>query len=47
MQFINMRSDTQTLPADEMRDAMRNTDLGDCSYNEDPTVRTLEEMAAK
>jgi threonine aldolase len=47
MEVINMRSDTQTLPTDSMRDAMKNAALGDSSYDEDPTVNRLEEMAAK
>ena len=47
MEIINMRSDTQTLPTASMREAMRNADLVDNSYDEDPTVNRLEEMAAK
>jgi threonine aldolase len=44
--FIEMRSDTLTLPTDEMRDAMRSAEVGDDVYGEDPTVRLLEELAA-
>lgn len=35
---IDLRSDTVTLPSDEMRDAMRNAKLGDDVFKEDPTV---------
>lgn len=44
---IDLRSDTVTMPTDEMRDAMRNAKLGDDVFGEDPTVRTLEELAAR
>lgn len=47
MDIINMRSDTQTLPTESMRDAMRNAELGDSSYGEDPTVDKLEKMSAE
>ena len=46
MNIINLRSDTQTLPTDEMLEAMRTAPLGDDTYDEDPTVHDLEEMAA-
>ena len=42
-----MRSDTVTLPTDEMREAMNNAEVGDDVYQEDPTVNRLEELAAK
>ncbi len=41
-----MRSDTVTLPTDEMREAMNNAEVGDDVYQEDPTVNQLEELAA-
>lgn len=44
---INLRSDTQTLPTEEMLEAMRRAPLGDDVFGEDPTVNRLEEMAAK
>lgn len=44
---IDLRSDTVTLPTDEMRDAMNNAKVGDDVYQEDPTVNRLEELAAK
>jgi threonine aldolase len=46
MDVINLRSDTQTLPNEEMLDAMRNAQLGDDTYDEDPTVQKFETMAA-
>lgn len=44
--FIDLRSDTVTLPTDEMLEAIRHAKLGDDVYREDPTVNKLEEMAA-
>jgi len=44
---IDLRSDTVTLPTDEMREAMKNVEVGDDVYKEDPTVNRLEELAAK
>ncbi len=45
--LIDLRSDTVTLPTEEMLEAIRNAELGDDVYREDPTVNRLEEMAAK
>src|SRR5213080_1466317 len=45
--MIDLRSDTVTLPTEEMREAMRAAPLGDDSREGDPTVRRLEEAAAK
>jgi threonine aldolase len=45
--FIDLRSDTVTLPTDEMLEAIKNAELGDDVFREDPTVNRLEEMAAK
>lgn len=42
-----MRSDTVTLPTNEMREAMKSAKLGDDVYGEDPTVNQLEKLAAK
>ena len=47
MHILNFRSDTQTLPTEEMLDAMRHAELGDDVFGEDPTVNKLEEMAAE
>jgi threonine aldolase len=44
--FIDLRSDTVTLPTPTMREAMANAPLGDDVYGEDPTVNALEELAA-
>jgi threonine aldolase len=44
---IDLRSDTVTLPTEEMLEAIRNAELGDDGYREDPTVNRLEELAAK
>ena len=47
MDVIDLRSDTVTLPTEEMRRAMYEADLGDDVYGEDPTVNRLESMAAE
>ncbi|HYZ94042.1 MAG TPA: GntG family PLP-dependent aldolase [Actinomycetota bacterium] len=44
--FIDLRSDTVTLPTEAMRRAMAAADLGDDCYGEDPTVNGLQELAA-
>lgn len=44
--MINLRSDTQTLPTEEMLEAIRTAPLGDDTYDEDPTVQRFEAMAA-
>ena len=44
---INLRSDTQTLPTEEMLEEARYTLLGDDVFGEDPTVNKLEEMSAE
>ncbi|HZU05449.1 MAG TPA: GntG family PLP-dependent aldolase [Chloroflexota bacterium] len=43
---IDLRSDTVTLPTEEMYEAMRTAPVGDDVLGEDPTVRRLEEAAA-
>jgi threonine aldolase len=45
-EFIDLRSDTVTLPTEEMLKAIRHAELGDDVFGEDPTVNRLEEMAA-
>ena len=45
--IIDLRSDTVTQPTAAMREAMRQAEVGDDAYGEDPTVRRLEEMAAQ
>jgi threonine aldolase len=47
MEFIDLRSDTVTLPTEEMLEAIRHAELGDDVFGEDPTVNRLEEMAAE
>lgn len=47
MKTIDLRSDTVTLPSDEMRRAMYEAELGDDVYGEDPTVNELQEISAQ
>lgn len=47
MKNIDLRSDTVTLPTPEMREAMKQAELGDDVFSEDPTVNKLEAMAAE
>ena len=47
MKVIDLRSDTVTLPSQEMREAMAGAELGDDVFGEDPTVNRLQAMAAK
>jgi len=47
MPFIDLRSDTVTLPTPAMRKAMADAELGDDVFGEDPTVRKLEQLAAR
>ena len=47
MKWIDLRSDTVTLPGEEMRAAMANAEVGDDVYGDDPTVNRLEEIAAR
>jgi len=45
--LIDLRSDTVTLPSDEMRRAMASAEVGDDVYGEDPTINRLEARAAE
>ena len=47
MEPINLRSDTQTLPTEQMFEAIKRAPLGDDTADEDPTVQKLESMAAE
>jgi threonine aldolase len=47
MRVVDLRSDTVTLPTEEMLEAIKTAELGDDVYGEDPTVNRLEELAAK
>lgn len=44
---IDLRSDTVTVPTQEMRQAMFEAPVGDDVYGDDPTINALEELAAK
>ena len=44
--FVDLRSDTLTLPTPEMREAMARAEVGDDVWGEDPTVHRLEAAAA-
>ena len=45
--FVDLRSDTMTRPTPEMREAMGRAEVGDDVWDEDPTVKRLETMAAE
>lgn len=47
MKIIDMRSDTVTLPTEEMRRAMYEAEVGDDVYEDDPTLKKLEELGAR
>ena len=47
MRYIDLRSDTVTMPTEEMRKAMAEAPVGDDVYGDDPTINQLEELAAK
>ena len=46
MDWVDLRSDTVTLPTPEMRAAMAAAEVGDDVYGEDPSINQLEELAA-
>jgi threonine aldolase len=45
--IIDLRSDTVTLPTEEMLEAIRHAELGDDVFREDPTVNRLEQLSAE
>ncbi|HUU29768.1 MAG TPA: low-specificity L-threonine aldolase [archaeon] len=45
--WIDLRSDTVTVPGEPMRMAMAHAEVGDDVYGEDPTVNALQEKAAQ
>ncbi len=45
--IVDLRSDTVTLPTDDMLEAIKTAELGDDVYGEDSTVNALEELAAE
>lgn len=47
MSIIDLRSDTVTQPTDEMRKAMSLAEVGDDVFEEDRTVKELEDLAAE
>jgi len=46
MKVIDLRSDTVTLPSQEMREAIYHAAVGDDVFSEDPTVNACERLAA-
>ncbi|XP_075557910.1 uncharacterized protein LOC142589998 [Dermacentor variabilis] len=44
---VDLRSDTLTKPTPEMREAMRDAEVGDDVFKEDPTVNELERVVAE
>ncbi len=46
-EIIDLRSDTVTKPTEEMLEAIRHAELGDDVFEEDPTVKRLEKLAAE
>lgn len=47
IELVDLRSDTVTLPTQEMRHAMAEAEVGDDVYGEDPTVNRLEALSAE
>mgnify|MGYP000129398236 FL=1 len=47
LRYIDLRSDTVTMPTQEMRKAMFEAEVGDDVYGDDPTINALEKMAAE
>lgn len=47
MKIVDLRSDTFTLPTEEMMRAIQEAELGDDVFHEDPTVNRLEKLAAE
>ncbi|MCL4507063.1 MAG: low-specificity L-threonine aldolase [Chloroflexi bacterium] len=45
--YIDLRSDTVTIPTDAMREAMAKAVVGDDVFEEDPTINRLQELAAE
>ncbi|XP_043603699.1 probable low-specificity L-threonine aldolase 1 isoform X8 [Bombus pyrosoma] len=44
---VDLRSDTLTKPTQKMREALSSAEVGDDVFHEDPTVKVLQETAAK
>ena len=45
--MIDLRTDTSSMPTDEMREAMRNAEVGNDAFGEDPSVNRLEAISAE
>jgi len=45
--IIDLRSDTCTLQPEEMKDAMRNAEVGDEYYDDDPTINKLIDLTCE
>ncbi len=46
MDWVDLRSDTVTLPTPQMREAMAEAVVGDDVFGEDPTINQIEDMSA-
>ncbi len=46
-EIVDLRSDTVTVPSAAMREVMAAAPVGDDVYDEDPSIRALEELAAE
>ena len=44
--LIDLRSDTVTMPSQEMKEFMINAPIGDDVYGEDPSINLLESKAS-
>ena len=47
IEIFDFRSDTVSLPTQEMLEAIKCAKLGDDVFREDPTVNRLEQLAAE
>lgn len=47
MRYIDLRSDTVTMPTQAMREAMYKAEVGDDVFSDDPSINELEALAAK
>lgn len=47
MRYVDLRSDTVTQPTQKMRDAMYSAQVGDDVFGDDPTINSLEKLAAE
>jgi len=46
MRMVDLRSDTVTRPTLKMRQAMKDAEVGDDGFGDDPTTNRFEKMAA-